>query len=682
MIEKKVKNHLTITEFMKRANRASTLVVFFAVALALSACNVGDEEIANSNGEQQDAGIDEDGGGTGDSDLEDAGDGEEVDPDDVTVTLTSTPDAYTNQTQASFEFECNFDDCTFECALSSSFAECESPHGYEDLADGQHTFLVRARDAQGQLSPEVVYEWVIDTVAPVVTITSTPEAETNETTAVFEFECDKDNCSFECALDGADFGSCASPHQIDDLPDGDRHFEVRAVDLADNMSDVADWDWNIDTVAPNTTFTDTPPSSSYYPEAYFGFECDKDNCSFECSLNGAAFESCTSPEEVDGLTRDDHEFSVRATDELGNVGDAAVFEWTVTTPNWIEVASGNEHTCGIIDDGTLWCWGNGSAGRMGDSSNEHSRVPKQVGEDDGWEKVSAGAAQTCGIRNGTLWCFGFTVGGESVDDTPLRKMSDFADWTYVTSGAVHNCAIRGTGMLYCWGANNQGQVGDGSTSTVSNPVRIGAFANWSDVSAGYNHTCAVRQSGELYCWGNNRELQVGASSGDQYEEPRRVDSQTSWVSVSGGFNHSCGAQYNPGAMISEDITLCWGTNTYGQLGTGNDTSYHNPQGMGFSGITAAGRSFSCVGGGDGDGVFCTGRNNHGQLGVGESPASSTTIETTNDTHHWHRLSASDTHMCAIREDETLWCWGRNNWGQLGDDTTDVKNFPTEVVWPF
>jgi len=142
------------------------------------------------------------------------------------------------------------------------------------------------------------------------------------------------------------------------------------------------------------------------------------------------------------------------------------------------------------------------------------------------------------------------------------------DWKTVSAGGTHSCGIRGTGALYCWGYNGAGQLGTNNTGTnAAYPVRVGSGTDWKSVFAGGNHTCAIRSTGLLYCWGYNGQGQVGTNNtGTNAATPKRVGTGTNWKSVSTGDNHTC-------ATRSTGLLYCWGYNDTGELGTNNTPTH-------------------------------------------------------------------------------------------------------------
>ena len=249
------------------------------------------------------------------------------------TTINSTPPLLSNNRAASFSFSSNEAGALFQCSLDgAAFANCNSPRNYTGLADGSHTFQVRARDAAGNIdATPASYTWTIDATDPNTTITSNPPAATNSTSASFTFTSTEAGSTFECRLDAAAFAPCASPQNLTGLTAGNHTFRVRAIDAAGNLDgSPAAYTWNVDLTAPNTNITGNPGAVTTSTSATFTFTANQANSTFACSLDGAAFAACTSPLTYTGLTVGSHNFQVRATDTAGNT-DATPdsFTWTI-----------------------------------------------------------------------------------------------------------------------------------------------------------------------------------------------------------------------------------------------------------------------------------------------------------------------------------------------------------------
>jgi MYXO-CTERM domain-containing protein len=253
----------------------------------------------------------------------------------VDTTLVTTPANPSNDAAATFTFSSEAG-ATFECSLDgAAFSACTSPLTYSSLAEGMHSFQVRARDAVGNLDDSPAsFSWSIDLTAPDTALTATPADPSNETDALFTFSSDDAGATFECSLDGAAFSACSLPAFFDNLAAGAHTFHVRARDAAGNVdASPSGFSWTIDVAELETTLTSAPSSPSNQSSATFSFTANKEGASFECALDGSDFDPCTSPVTYEGLAAGSHTFRVRALDAAGNVDDApASHSWEVVLP--------------------------------------------------------------------------------------------------------------------------------------------------------------------------------------------------------------------------------------------------------------------------------------------------------------------------------------------------------------
>ena len=259
--------------------------------------------------------------------------------------ITSGPPTLANTGAATFTFNATESGSTFECRLdAAAFAACTSPISYSSLADGSHSFEVRATDGAGNVDPTPgAFTWTIDTAGPETTITSGPTGTTTQTSATLAFTSNDGGATYECRLDGAAFAPCTSPLNLAGLTSATHVFDVRAIDNAGNPDPTpASRTWTVDTTPPETTITGSPPNPTNATSASFSFISSDAGSTFECKLDGGAFAACTSPKSYSGLSNGSHTFSVRATDTVGHVdASPATFTWTIdrTAPN-TTIASG------------------------------------------------------------------------------------------------------------------------------------------------------------------------------------------------------------------------------------------------------------------------------------------------------------------------------------------------------
>ena len=256
-----------------------------------------------------------------------------VDTSAPDTSIATKPSSPTNASTAVFTFTATEAGSTFECKLDSgAFVGCSSGQSYPTLADGSHTFAVRATDPAGNVDASPAsYTWTVDATAPDTTLVTTPSALTNATTAAFTFTATEPGSTFECKLDSGGFVDCSSGQSYSGLVDGSHTFSVRATDGLGNVDATpATFSWTVDTSAPDTSIVTQPSSPTNATTAAFTFTATEPGSTFECKLDAGAFTPCLSGQSYSGLAEESHTFSVRATDPAGNVdASPATYSWTV-----------------------------------------------------------------------------------------------------------------------------------------------------------------------------------------------------------------------------------------------------------------------------------------------------------------------------------------------------------------
>ena len=257
--------------------------------------------------------------------------------------IDSGPSETVSGRTATFTFSSSEASSTFECKLDdANFVPCTSPKDYSELADGSHTFSVKAIDAAGNTDPTPASRtWTVDTAAPETTIDLGPSGTITVADATFAFSSSEAGATFECSLDGAAYSACTSPESYTSLSNGSHTFEVKAKDGAGNVDATpASRTFSVevpppppdDTTPPETTIDSGPSGTVNSSSASFAFSSDEAGSTFECKLDASTFASCTSPKAYGGLSNGSHTFEVRATDAAGNTdATPASRTWTVDT---------------------------------------------------------------------------------------------------------------------------------------------------------------------------------------------------------------------------------------------------------------------------------------------------------------------------------------------------------------
>jgi alpha-tubulin suppressor-like RCC1 family protein len=354
--------------------------------------------------------------------------------------------------------------------------------------------------------------------------------------------------------------------------------------------------------------------------------------------------------------------------------------------NWKQVAGGISHTAAVKTDGTLWTWGSNSNGPLGDNTTINRSTPVTTfAGGTNWKQVAGGNNHTAAIKtDGTLWTWGINTSGRLGDNTattrstPVTTFAGGTNWKQVACGGTHTAAIKTDGTLWTWGFNSNGHLGDNTIINRSTPVTTFAGGtNWKQVACGQNHTAALNDDGTnkiLYLWGLNTSGQLGTNWISQDNQILQTFAGgTNWKQVAGGLSHT--------SAIKTDGTLwTWGLNTSGQLGDNTSVNRSTPVTT-FAGGTnwkqvACGNNGSDTAAIKTDGTLWTwGLNTSGQLGDNTSVNRSTPVTTFAGGTNWKQVACGGVQTAAIKTDGTLWNWGFNSNGQLGDNTTTQRLTP-------
>ena len=271
----------------------------------------------------------------------------------------------------------------------------------------------------------------------------------------------------------------------------------------------------------------------------------------------------------------------------------------------------------------------------------------------------------------------------SPSNRSVETISGIVENQLIATGARHTCALFGNRNLWCWGRNDFGQLGNGNREESLSPIEVslGEGRSAKAISAGREHTCVIRNDGVLLCWGRNDFGQLGIGSDRDSLVPVEVHlpEERSAKAISAGFDHTC-------AILDDDSLVCWGYNSSGQLGDGSTILRERPvpvllpKGRWVQKISV-GYKYTCAIFDD-HSLYCWGNNFYGQLGNGGRRARHRpTLVKLESGKKAISLSAGDIHTCALLEDKSLACWGSNLNGRLGDGSTQNSHTPVTVKLP-
>lgn len=361
------------------------------------------------------------------------------------------------------------------------------------------------------------------------------------------------------------------------------------------------------------------------------------------------------------------------------------------------IAGGTSHTCIVDLAGDVFCWGANDVGQLGNGGRAASARPVQVEGVAGVVAITAGGDHTCALQqDGALLCWGAGGQGQlgqglfldSLEPVAVERLPGTA--VAVAAGRTHTCAVADNDLTYCWGSNANGQLGRATTGTgaVAStfvPLQVpGVPTGTVALAAGWEHTCAARAVGAPRCWGANAQGQAGNGTTDAVATAalvQGVPGTSRVLSLAGGASHSC-------ALTDDGDLFCWGSNGSGELG--NDTVSAQPATSAvlverepnnvFTSLSLGDR-FSCatselLSGRRGE-AMCWGRNDNGQLG--QDPAALPVVTVPTDvralnaaTFDFIAIGSGENHTCAITDNDSLRCWGVNTDGQLGNGVPSAQ----------
>ena len=363
----------------------------------------------------------------------------------------------------------------------------------------------------------------------------------------------------------------------------------------------------------------------------------------------------------------------------GSTGDAGTQELPALGPS--PISGGEMHTCAVLPDGTVHCWGDNTYGQLGVAGITLSTLPVAVTGLSQVQNVSASSyAHTCAlISDGTVQCWGDNYYGELGNGTTANSAAavsvvGLTQAMAVSAGAGFSCVVLQNGNVTCWGYNYKGQLGNGGTTSSTTPVTVQGISGAIGIASGNAHACAVVGDGSVLCWGDNFNGQLGNGSYtvDPNPVPQPVVGLSNAIAITAGEYHTC-------ALHRDNSVSCWGNNSSKQLGNGTGTSSYVPVSvLNISRVVAvsSGAAHTCalVEGGP---VQCWGSNNWGQLGNGTTTSSYVPTATSLSLPAI-ALSAGFLHTCVLLQDGSARCWGRNTYGQIGDGTTTTATLPVAV----
>jgi len=300
------------------------------------------------------------------------------------------------------------------------------------------------------------------------------------------------------------------------------------------------------------------------------------------------------------------------------------------------ISLGSAHTCAVTPEGEAFCWGNNGSRQLGlgqENAREPRIRPAPVTGDLTFERITAGGAHTCALTpDGEAYCWGGNEVGQLGDGTarnnrsfPLPVKGELT-FRQISAGRIHTCALTTGGEAFCWGANEVGQLGTGTTTDdqlvpTANPTPVAGDLTFRQIDADSDRTCGITTEGRAFCWGENFAGQLGDGTETDRAAPTPVATELRFEQVSVGFVHTC-------ALTPEGEAFCWGRNIIGTVGDGTTTARLTP--VAVSGGLA-----------------------------------------------FRQISTDRGTTCGVTPDDELFCWG----SAVGDGTQENRLVPTRIPFP-
>jgi RHS repeat-associated protein len=344
------------------------------------------------------------------------------------------------------------------------------------------------------------------------------------------------------------------------------------------------------------------------------------------------------------------------------------------------IAAGASHSLAVKNDGTVWAWGLNSSGQLGNGNTTNQKTPVKVTGIANGSGVAGGALHSLALRSdGTVSAWGSNAYGQlgnnstTNSSTPVA-VSSLASVTSVVAGASHSLALGSDGTVWAWGLNASGQLGNGTTTNAKTPVSVPNLSRVVAIAAGNTHSLALRIDGRVWAWGGNASYQLG-NTGTGSTTPVQVQGVSNVIAIAAGGDTSF-------ALTRDGRVYAWGDDAYGQLGNPSVTkkSATPVQALLFVGVSSvsAGAGHALAIASDGT-VWAWGRNSSGQIGdngsCGRTCASPVHLSSPTGVL---AVAAGSLHSLAATSAGSQWAWGENGYGQLGNGTTTNSKIPVQV----
>ena len=362
-------------------------------------------------------------------------------------------------------------------------------------------------------------------------------------------------------------------------------------------------------------------------------------------------------------------------------GSAGAVDVVVTNPDGQSATMSGAFT--YIGPATQpYAWGDNTYGQLGDGTTTQRNTPVLVTGLSGMTAIAGGFYHSLALKNdGTVWAWGYNSDGELGDGTTTQRstpvqVTGLSGVTAIAAGDEHSLALKNDGTVWAWGYNGCGELGDGTWTSHSMPVQVTGLSGVAAIAGGHMYSLAVKNDGTVWAWGYNSDGELGnGTTTTRRNTPGQVTGLNNVTAIAGGYSHTL-------ALKKDGTVWAWGTNWYGELGdrTGAQQRTTPVQVVGMNSVAsiAGGLNYSMALKNDGT-LWAWGLNWYGQLGDGTTCTHGAPMQVTG-LSGVTAIAGGIWHSLAIKNDGTLWAWGDNSYSQLGDGTTTQRNAPVQVAW--
>jgi|688.fasta_scaffold209737_1 alpha-tubulin suppressor-like RCC1 family protein len=349
---------------------------------------------------------------------------------------------------------------------------------------------------------------------------------------------------------------------------------------------------------------------------------------------------------------------------------------------WNLIDAGGVHSLAIRNN-SLWAWGYNVVGQLGNGNTINTSTPMQIGISTNWKMISGDVFHSLGIKNdGTLWAWGRNHFGQIGDSTFIDKLLPIqigtdTTWELVSAGYENSYAMKTNKTIWGWGANGYSELGSTASSSKIVPTQIGSSSDWQIIKAGYRDAMAIKSDSTLWMWGWNGWGQIGNGTQNVQSIPFQIGN-SKWIEVSGGWSHTL-------AIKSDGTLWGWGHNQNKKLGDTNYASFYytSPIQIGTNSDwlkIQAGYSHS-VGIKNNGTLWTWGWNGYGQLGD-TTNSYRITPKQIGVKNNWKEISTGQHFIMALDDNDSLFTWGLNQYGGLGDGTFINSNVILPIICSF